>query len=296
MFHSIIIALAAISLASLALAQSSNTTLDPNSITLSLRSQWCQAQINTCGILCSGNNNDNTCTPDTLTYDCICASNSSSPDLAAYTQTLPTFICEQLYTNCISAASGNASAQADCQTNIEDGCGKLDPAKFDASASSSSSASSQKSTTSLSSAATHTTSSSSTSTGSTSSHFSSTSSFVPSTSSSSSSVQGPASATSDPSASGSATSTPKTSAGLSTGTKAGIAIGAILGVILLCTGGYLLGRRHRGASLDREDKHPNVPELSTNGLHEIPQLETKERPGELSGAAITRPSRSHELE
>lgn len=258
--------------------------------------------MNTCGILCSGNINDNTCTPDTLLYDCTCASNNSSPDLGAYTNTLPTFICNQLYTNCVAAAAGNTSAQADCQTSIEDKCGKLDPATFDASTQSTSSSSSQKSTTSLSSTATHTTSGSSTGPGSSSSsggQSSSTSSLVSSISSSSSYIQGLASATTSvPAASGSASSTPKESTGLSTGAKAGIAIGAIIGVILLCMGGYLLGRRHSGGSLGREDKHPSVPELSTNGLYEIPQLETKERPGELPTAALPTAAirRHHELE
>ncbi|KAE8450247.1 hypothetical protein EG329_006675 [Mollisiaceae sp. DMI_Dod_QoI] len=293
MFHTPIITLVAIVLASLVLTQTNTTTLDPNTVSSTVRSQWCQSQINTCGILCSDSVNSNACDADTLTYDCTCTSNNSSPDLAAYSQTLPTFICEQLYSNCISTAGNNASAQAACQANIEDDCGKLDPADFAASQPSSSSSS--QSSSFVSSTILHTTSSSGPSPGSslsTNSRPSSTSNLVPTSSSSSAQNLGSVTALS-PSTSPSATSVPTGSTGLTTGDKAGIGIGVTIGVLLLCFGGYLLGRLHLGVSAQRTNKHPDVPELSTNALYEVPQLETKERPGELAAAAIIR---RHELQ
>ncbi|KUJ11681.1 uncharacterized protein LY89DRAFT_229665 [Mollisia scopiformis] len=109
-----------------------NSTIDPSTVSATVRSQWCEAQINTCGVLCSGDANTNTCDTTTLDYGCTCASNSSAPGLLYYTETIPTYCCEQNYANCISAASGDASAQATCQQNEKTNCGHLDPANFTA--------------------------------------------------------------------------------------------------------------------------------------------------------------------
>ncbi|KAF7863166.1 hypothetical protein EAF04_007249 [Stromatinia cepivora] len=103
------------------------TQIDPNSVYAATRSQWCSAQINTCGTLCSGNSDTNTCDPTTLCYDCTCSSNSSSPALQYYTQTIPTYICEQKYTNCIYAAENDAAAQRQCAIDEQANCGHIDP-------------------------------------------------------------------------------------------------------------------------------------------------------------------------
>jgi Na+/glutamate symporter len=78
--------------------------------------------------------------------------------------------------------------------------------------------------------------------------------------------------------------------GLSTGAKVGIAIGTVVGVFGLVLGGYLLARRGK----EDLNTHPGTAELNNNGIHEIPQLETKERPGELEGRGLP-DERVHEI-
>jgi len=78
--------------------------------------------------------------------------------------------------------------------------------------------------------------------------------------------------------------------GLSTGAKVGIAIGTVGGVIGLVLGGYFLGRRGK----EDLNTHPGMAGLSHNWIHEIPQLETKERLGELEGRGLP-DERVHEI-
>ncbi|PSS20078.1 hypothetical protein M430DRAFT_18260 [Amorphotheca resinae ATCC 22711] len=125
-----------------------NSTIDPNSVSATLRSQWCSAQLNTCGTLCSGDiyEGQNTCDTNTLNYTCTCASNQSTPGLQYYTGTMPTFICEQVFQDCIASTVGVAAAQAKCNSDEKNNCGHLDPNNFTAPASSSSSSSAPTST------------------------------------------------------------------------------------------------------------------------------------------------------
>ncbi|KAE8443052.1 hypothetical protein EG329_002375 [Mollisiaceae sp. DMI_Dod_QoI] len=128
-------------MAAVVVAQTTNNTIDPNSVPSTTRSQWCQAQTNTCGTLCSGDYNNNSCIPDTLTFSCTCASNNSQPGLQYYKETMPTFICEQIFTNCIAQNVGDAAAQALCNSNEQNNCGHLDPDNFTAVATTTSSSS-----------------------------------------------------------------------------------------------------------------------------------------------------------
>jgi len=112
-------------------AQSSgNDTINPSSVDPTTRSQWCQGQYNTCGTLCSGAINLNNCDPDTLTFNCTCTANNSQPGLQYYTETIPTFECELIFTNCNANNVGDAAAQALCKTNEQKNCGHLNPDNF----------------------------------------------------------------------------------------------------------------------------------------------------------------------
>ncbi|KAL7788663.1 hypothetical protein V8C37DRAFT_234461 [Trichoderma ceciliae] len=104
-----------------------NMTIDPGSVAQQQRAVWCQAQTNTCQVLCDNNADQNDCNQATLSYDCTCASNSSAPGLQYYTQTLPTFICEQLFSNCIQTNAGNQDGQDQCKTNIQKLCATRNP-------------------------------------------------------------------------------------------------------------------------------------------------------------------------
>ncbi|ESZ95489.1 hypothetical protein SBOR_4143 [Sclerotinia borealis F-4128] len=120
---------------------SCSAQIDPSSVSASLRSQWCSEQITTCGTLCAGNYDANNCDTVTLCYECTCSASSSSPALQYYTQTMPTFLCEQLYDNCIFAGENDAAAQKKCQDAEKVNCGHLNPDSIGVSTSSSSSSS-----------------------------------------------------------------------------------------------------------------------------------------------------------
>ncbi|KJZ76648.1 hypothetical protein HIM_03984 [Hirsutella minnesotensis 3608] len=104
-------------------------TIDPNSVKPDQRAIWCQGQTNTCNLLCNNNVDKNSCTQSTLKYECTCASNKSAPGLQYYVQTLPTFICQELFAQCDKENTGNADGQKACKTNIQDLCGKTPPPK-----------------------------------------------------------------------------------------------------------------------------------------------------------------------
>ncbi|KAM0254779.1 hypothetical protein ACHAQJ_006436 [Trichoderma viride] len=104
-----------------------NMTIDPGSVAQQQRAVWCQGQTNTCQVLCDNNADLNDCNQATLTYDCTCAANNSAPGLQFYTQTLPTFICQQLYATCIQTNAGNADGQDQCKDNIQKLCATQNP-------------------------------------------------------------------------------------------------------------------------------------------------------------------------
>ncbi|MCJ1300411.1 hypothetical protein MMC08_003208 [Hypocenomyce scalaris] len=140
--HSLITVLFTSALAGFAAAQ--NTTLNPNSVPLSTRNAWCNAETNNCPLLCGGLSytGPNTCDGSTLTYQCTCT-NGSAPDLAAYSDTLPSYICSQNYINCVAAHPNDATGQASCNTTYQ--CGTLSPMNVPAATSSASSVASSTS-------------------------------------------------------------------------------------------------------------------------------------------------------
>ncbi|EWZ50269.1 hypothetical protein FOCG_09671 [Fusarium oxysporum f. sp. radicis-lycopersici 26381] len=104
-------------------------TIDPNTVDLATRSSWCGAQQNTCDALCKDDTNENKCTENDLKWECTCSSNSSTPGLQYYTQTMPTFICQELFSQCISQNTGSQSGQRECTSKIDDKCAKQNPPK-----------------------------------------------------------------------------------------------------------------------------------------------------------------------
>ncbi|KAB8291156.1 hypothetical protein EYC80_009844 [Monilinia laxa] len=160
MFIKSIVGLAVLALVA---ANDANNTIDPNTVDPSLRSQWCTGEINTCGTLCSGDYDSNTCDTATLNYTCTCSSNGSTPGLQYYLQTMPTFICEKIYQDCIAAGENDAAAQKLCTQAETKNCGKLDPDKYVPAATSSAASSSASATATASSTATSATASAATS-------------------------------------------------------------------------------------------------------------------------------------
>ncbi|EFY89763.1 PCI domain-containing protein [Metarhizium acridum CQMa 102] len=93
-------------------------TIDPNTVIPTLRATWCQGQINTCRLLCNDDASVNDCTVSTLKWNCTCTSNSSTPGIQYYQQTMPFYICQELFSQCITtnAAGGGGVASSSTAT------------------------------------------------------------------------------------------------------------------------------------------------------------------------------------
>ncbi|KAM7208085.1 hypothetical protein V8F20_001631 [Naviculisporaceae sp. PSN 640] len=104
--------------------------LDPNVVDPTTRNQWCASQFNACDQLCGGPGSapTNDCDPETLKYKCTCA-DGKAPALDEYINTMPTHICEKAFEVCNAANVGDARAQKNCTTTIQDNCGTKDPFK-----------------------------------------------------------------------------------------------------------------------------------------------------------------------
>ncbi|ERF75955.1 hypothetical protein EPUS_01321 [Endocarpon pusillum Z07020] len=116
------------------------------------RFQWCLGQRNACPQICGGSATTNNCEENDLTYSCVC-SNGTVPDVSAYRDTLPFYICTETFNQCIAAHPDDAEGQDTCQENQR--CGTLNATAVESS-SSDSSASSATSATSASTVATST--------------------------------------------------------------------------------------------------------------------------------------------
>lgn len=110
-----------------------NMTIDPGTVEFGTRAGWCNAQQDTCDTLCKDDTEENDCTAETLKWECACSSNSSTPGLQYYTQTMPTFICQELFAQCISQNAGSQSGQRDCKSKIQALCATQSPPKNTAS-------------------------------------------------------------------------------------------------------------------------------------------------------------------
>ncbi|KAM5356150.1 hypothetical protein ACJ41O_002796 [Fusarium nematophilum] len=112
-------------------AQNYTSSLDmeinPGTIDPQDRASWCTAQTNTCNQLCDNDTNKNSCAQSTLDWECTCASNNSAPGLQYYTQTVPTFICQSLFSQCITTNAGSQDGQDSCKENIEELCATQSP-------------------------------------------------------------------------------------------------------------------------------------------------------------------------
>lgn len=145
MFSKIIAVSALVALTS---AQSASTTVsqsmppaatsgfNPGNVSASDASSWCLAQQNTCPQICGstvgGYASTNACSSTAFTYTCICA-NGTEPDVTAYVQTLPYFICQATYMQCVDLHPNDLTGQANCKTDEQ--CGTLNATALEASAS-----------------------------------------------------------------------------------------------------------------------------------------------------------------
>ncbi|OKL60810.1 hypothetical protein UA08_03910 [Talaromyces atroroseus] len=106
---------------------------------------WCQGERNTCPEVCGGAASSNTCDSTTLDFSCTCA-NGTTPDLSPYENTIPFYVCQETYIQCINNNPNDLQAQDNCKANAT--CGTIIlGASSTTSSSSSSSASSTSSST-----------------------------------------------------------------------------------------------------------------------------------------------------
>lgn len=111
-------------------------TIDPNSVPLSTRQNWCNSQIAECPLIClqeDGNSAAtyaNTCDATSLTYSCVC-SNGLAPNASEYSQTLPYFICTQYNTDCQNNCGNDNTCAAACVQDHP--CGAQNPTKVNTS-------------------------------------------------------------------------------------------------------------------------------------------------------------------
>ncbi|KAK0733425.1 hypothetical protein B0T26DRAFT_669834 [Lasiosphaeria miniovina] len=108
-------------------AQNLSATIDPASVDSVTKGQWCNAQYQTCNILCAQSPTKDDCITETLNYTCTCQ-DGKTPELEKYIQTIPTFECETAFARCQAANAMDAIAQGKCK-EIKNQCGTLDPAK-----------------------------------------------------------------------------------------------------------------------------------------------------------------------
>ncbi|KAL1882655.1 hypothetical protein Plec18167_003077 [Paecilomyces lecythidis] len=89
------------------------------------KASWCTGQRNICPKICSGAAQTNTCDPDTLSFSCVC-SDGSVPNSSEYKQSLPYFVCEANFGQCINNHPNDLDGQEQCKQQ-EKTCGKKDP-------------------------------------------------------------------------------------------------------------------------------------------------------------------------
>ncbi|CRK31228.1 hypothetical protein HYQ45_005768 [Verticillium longisporum] len=94
---------------------------DINNISDNERASWCSGQRNVCDELCNPAPTNN-CDYQTLQYECLC-SNGTAPGLQYYSDSLPTYICNRVFSECNAAAVGNANAQRTCLQQRDSVCG-----------------------------------------------------------------------------------------------------------------------------------------------------------------------------
>lgn len=89
------------------LAQSNYTFpdgFDLNQVESTTKSGWCRGQLNNCPPVCGGSAKVNRCDSETLEFTCTC-SNGTEARVEDYQGTIPFYVCEANYEQCISHSS-----------------------------------------------------------------------------------------------------------------------------------------------------------------------------------------------
>lgn len=131
----------------LATAAQADYVIDPKSVSLSLRTSWCQSELSSCPLICQqstdGQPTVNSCDPEVLTYGCVC-SDGKQPNISEYSLTLPYFTCTEWGNQCVTKCGQNNACSASCREDHP--CGALKPTRVNATSTSTASGSKATST------------------------------------------------------------------------------------------------------------------------------------------------------
>ncbi|KAJ5902356.1 hypothetical protein N7495_002884 [Penicillium taxi] len=83
--------------------------IDPQELT-----SWCLGERNVCPSVCQGSTKQNSCDPSTLNFDCVC-SDGTAPDMSQYMQSIPFYVCEASFGQCIDSHPNDAMGQEACK-------------------------------------------------------------------------------------------------------------------------------------------------------------------------------------
>lgn len=135
-----------LALAQLSASQSNYTyTIDPESVDIGTREQWCTSQQDSCPLICAqvthGSDavQHNDCDPDTLAFNCVCE-NGMTPNATEYSQTIPYFECTEWGNQCVADCGTDNACSNSCRADHP--CGAQSPKRVNASTTTSSAASS----------------------------------------------------------------------------------------------------------------------------------------------------------
>ncbi|KAL7939719.1 hypothetical protein V8C35DRAFT_14390 [Trichoderma chlorosporum] len=106
-------------------------SIDPNSVPLSTRQNWCASETSTCPIICQQTTSKptivNDCDPNALTFGCLCGDNKQ-PNVSEYTLTLPFFICQEYVVQCRNNCGSDNTCASNCAE--DNPCGATDPKRY----------------------------------------------------------------------------------------------------------------------------------------------------------------------
>ncbi|KAK2750149.1 hypothetical protein FQN57_004645 [Myotisia sp. PD_48] len=97
-------------------AQSSYTLppgFNPAAVSANEKASWCDGQTNTCRELCTSSK-ENKCNPSSLQFSCVCQ-NGTVPDMVPYMNSLPYFVCQANFGQCIENNPNDATGQQTCK-------------------------------------------------------------------------------------------------------------------------------------------------------------------------------------
>ncbi|KAI1378640.1 hypothetical protein F4677DRAFT_411518 [Hypoxylon crocopeplum] len=111
--------------------------IDPSSVSLTDRNNWCQSEKSTCPLICQqttpGTTLVNDCDAKTLTYGCVCG-NNMQPNVSEYSLTLPFFVCREWGNQCVTKCGQDNECASACREDHP--CGAQSPTRVNITSSS----------------------------------------------------------------------------------------------------------------------------------------------------------------